>query len=116
MELVGRVDACVTEIVHRRPVLGLTRQKADLNPNYEAVAPLAIDQWLGRNQKVVLMRLPADESYISSGDTLARRANPARIAAVLERAETSRLDLLTRSAYIVPASVDRWDWRGSLSA
>jgi hypothetical protein len=67
MELVGRVDACVTEIVHRRPVLGLTGRKADLNPNYEAVAPLAIDQWLGRNQKVVPMRLPADESYISSG-------------------------------------------------
>jgi len=68
-------------------------QKADLNPNYEAVAPLAIDQWLGRNQKVVLMRLPADESYISSGDTLARRANPARTAAGLERAENSKLDL-----------------------
>lgn len=71
MELVGRVDECVTEIFHRRPVLGLTGQKADLNPNCESVAPLAIDQWWGRNQKVVLMRLPADESlYLNVGSFL----------------------------------------------
>jgi hypothetical protein len=67
-------------------------QKADLNPNYELWRPSrSTSGWEGI-RKWCLCVCPRTNP-ISSGDTLARRANPARTAAVLERAENSKLDL-----------------------
>jgi hypothetical protein len=60
VEALGDVDLAVAEVVHRRPVLPLARDEADLDPIDEAVAAVALDERLGLVRLVVAEVVPTE--------------------------------------------------------